>query len=121
MNEFSTFDTSDLEPYTSLTQLYINENNISDWNEVIKLGHLFPNLSQLIMIGNPITDLHSTQDAADICGKAFPNLSIINVTQTLLTGWDVIEKFRNFPSLSDLRITGLPFLDVSIGNLKSHR
>ena len=70
-----------------------------------------PGLENLVMIGNPMTSL---PEHSDLLARSFPNLSALNISDTNLQSWEEVEKLKHFPKLVNIRIQGLPFLEVHI-------
>lgn len=86
----------------------MNDCNISNWEDVRKLGRTFMSLESLTIINTNITCLSDDQMYAE-----FPKLSCLNIGQCCLGCWEELDKFGRFPALIHLRISGVPFLEVS--------
>lgn len=104
LNGLTTVDVSDKNTYPSVTKLYLNDNNIADWGNVNKIGKLFPNLDQLIMVKNPLSVVSET-DIQEAVGS-FSELRSLNISNTEFHSWTDIERLRKLENLSDLRLQG---------------
>ncbi|XP_055866633.1 tubulin-specific chaperone cofactor E-like protein [Biomphalaria glabrata] len=92
----------------SLQKLFFIGNKVTDWTEISKLGTFFPNLTFLLLSETDI----KTLDGADHAGECFPHLQILGLNRTLIESWEEVEKLRLFPSLTDIRLSGIPFLEA---------
>ena len=52
--------TLNIPVYQSLRLLQLTSNNISDWQQIAKLDQLFPNLDNLVLAENPISNCGKT-------------------------------------------------------------
>ena len=50
----------------------------------------------------------------DCIVETFPVLKNLNISGNPLESWEEIDKFRKFPSLENLRIADVPFLEVRV-------
>lgn len=85
----------------SLQRLHINNNNISEWVELERLGHAFPALHTLVVIANPLRD---TPNIATV----FPSLRSLTLNSTQLSQWRSIEALTTLPRLQDLGVHSTP-------------
>jgi hypothetical protein len=54
---------------------------------------------------------------AEETGAAFPNLKSLWISKTAINSWDEIDQLDKwFPALTDIRLTGIPILEVSVVN-----
>ena len=134
-----TFDPHFVKP--SLKILYFNNNDLSSWREVCKLGKCFPNLENLVISHNNISTFSTSEnddhhhhhdgdgagegDIADIndddgeqeqdeglcTSKCFRNLQILILNRLKINDWSVIDQLRQFPLLRHVRIQNVPLLD----------
>ncbi|GFR87933.1 tubulin-specific chaperone cofactor E-like protein [Elysia marginata] len=89
-------------------RLFFANNCITEWEEISKLGRSFPNLEYLLLSETDITGLGNPQDIP----QCFPNLKSLGLGQTQLKSWEEVEKLVCFPMLTDVRLSGIPFLDA---------
>lgn len=101
------FDTDFHKP--SLKVLYFNNNNLSSWKEVCKLGRSFPNLENLVISHNNIEKFTSTDDELNT-SRCFKNLQILIINKLNIDEWHVIDQLRDFPHLRHVRIQNIPLL-----------
>ncbi|CAL1536408.1 unnamed protein product [Lymnaea stagnalis] len=93
--------------YPSLHKLFFIGNKVTDWREINKLGSFFPNLVFLLLSETDLTHF----DGSDNIGECFPCLQTLGLNRTQLRSWDEVAQLRLFPSLNDVRLNGIPFLD----------
>lgn len=91
-----------------LCKLYMNNNEISDWGEISKIAKAFPFIHTLNLITSELSSLPDT-----ILRDEFRRLMLLNLSQSKLKSWEEIDKLGRFVVLDNLRITEVPFLDVS--------
>merc|ERR1712224_330550 len=82
-NSISTLD--GLHPCVKLTTLFISNNKIKDWDELIKLQQL-PELAVINLVNNPIYEGKTKAEAKPKVIEYLPNLK--NVDGEVLTGGD---------------------------------
>ncbi|PIK40435.1 hypothetical protein BSL78_22718 [Apostichopus japonicus] len=106
LNEFSSIPTpSDGDPrFTSVKKLYFNDNMVTSWSEIAKLGQLFPNVENLLLVNNPLSGL--TEDI----GGHFACLKQLSTLDTNLSSWEDIDNFNHFPKLTEIQLRGIPLL-----------
>lgn len=75
LNEYKRVNLSRV-PCPSLRLLHITDNLLQDWNEVRKLGLLYPRLTSLILANNSLSSIHEPDDSLQCL---FPNLHRINL------------------------------------------
>ncbi|KAH9509282.1 hypothetical protein Btru_046669 [Bulinus truncatus] len=100
--------TSAVIAYPTLHKLFFIGNKVTIWQEISKLGAFFPNLTFLLLSETEI----KTFEGSDMIGDLFPHLQTLGLNRTLLESWDEIAKLRLFPSLTDIRLSGIPFLEA---------
>ncbi|XP_033641163.1 tubulin-specific chaperone cofactor E-like protein [Asterias rubens] len=91
--------------YTSVKLLQFNRNQITKWQEVSKLGKMFPNLESLFLSENNLTGL------SDCIGEHFSCLQSLCVSETGIGTWEEIDALNSFPSLTEIRLTQIPLLE----------
>lgn len=96
--------------FPNLKQLFICGNPISSWNDVILIGKIFPHLESLIMADTRIASIPDPSTWKQF----FPHLQTINLNNALLSDWTDIDRLNSFSKLEDVRLQGLPVLEVSI-------
>ncbi|XP_078380713.1 tubulin-specific chaperone cofactor E-like protein [Oculina patagonica] len=94
------------EQYPSIRSLSINKHVITQWDEIGKLGFVFPGLIELRMSECPLENIIATE-----IPQQFPNLKVLNLNDTLLDTWEAIEALKCFPGLTDVSLMGIPLLD----------
>ena len=88
--------------HSSLQRLHINNNHISQWAELERVGHAFPSLHTLVAISNPLKEVRQEE------GQAFPSLQSLTLSSTQVSDWTSIESLASLPNLSDLRMYSVP-------------
>ena len=73
-----------------------------------QLGRFFTGL-EFVLFSE--TNVNGFGNPADI-PSSFPALSILGLNRTQLSSWEELEKLRHFPKLTDVRLSGIPFLEV---------
>ncbi|XP_035205204.1 tubulin-specific chaperone cofactor E-like protein [Stegodyphus dumicola] len=110
LNDYTCIDLPSNKQYTKLKQLFVCGNPISSWNDVILIGKIFPNLESLIMADTRIASVPEPSTWEDV----FLHLQIINFNNVLLNDWKDIDRLNHFCKLEDIRLQGIPVLDVSL-------
>ncbi|PIK40439.1 putative tubulin-specific chaperone cofactor E-like protein [Apostichopus japonicus] len=77
---------------------------VTSWSEIAKLGQLFPNVENLLLVNNPLSGL--TEDI----GGHFACLKQLSTLDTKLSSWEDIDNFNHFPKLTELQLRGIPLL-----------
>ena len=83
-NGYSTVTFDPSFTHASLNTLHINNNSISQWAELEKLSHAFPNLYTLVAISNPLQNI-------SIVDSTFPSLQQLTLSSTQISDWTSIE------------------------------
>ncbi len=94
--------------FPSVEELYFSKNLVTDWTELRKLGQIFPSVTSLILINVPIDTLGEDRMVD------FHRLKKLNLTGCGLCEWEQLEKVNGLPELTDIRVKGLPWLEVHI-------
>ncbi|KAI5736499.1 hypothetical protein M8J76_003888 [Diaphorina citri] len=90
--------------FSSLEELYLQENNIVDWGEVNALGSL-PNLKYLNLASTNLRNIKLNKE-----GHLFPSLETLIISENKIDSWDHISQLHYLPKLSSLRFTKNPIL-----------
>jgi hypothetical protein len=101
----------------SLTILYLNNNQLYDWDEVCKLGIAFPNLDTLVISDNNIADFSNKQKSFDenivlTTSESFKNLQQLIVNKIFINDWSTVDQLRDFPRLKHVRLHNIPLLET---------
>ncbi|KAK7497115.1 hypothetical protein BaRGS_00011645 [Batillaria attramentaria] len=107
LNDYTSVDLPPDFTYPSLQRLFFNGNKVYCWSEINKLGNAFPNLQQMFLAETNLCTL----DETDWMASNFSCLESLSLTKTQLEGWEEFEKLRLLPSLTDVRLLGIPFLE----------
>ncbi len=110
-NNYSRVTFSDRFVKYSIKILYFNNNLLSNWNEVCKLGRCFPNLENLVLSHNDLSNFSSIDEQLHT-SKCFQNLEILILNKLQINDWSVIDQLREFPHLKHVRIQNIPLLNV---------
>lgn len=110
LNDYGCISLPSNVQYPNLKQLYICGNPFSSWNDVVLIGKIFPNLESLVMAD---TNISSIPDPSS-WHHLFAHLQSLNFNNSPLSDWKDIDKLNHFQKLEDVRLLGLPLLDVSI-------
>ncbi|XP_077993197.1 tubulin-specific chaperone cofactor E-like protein [Glandiceps talaboti] len=105
LNSYGTVDISGT-PHTGIKLLQFNNNGITDFQQICKLGKVFPNLEHLYLVENNIQMLSGNFP------DSFPCLKCLSITNNEISSWEELDKINEFPKLSDIRIKCIPFLDT---------
>lgn len=93
----------------SVRILYLNNNNFSEWCEVLKFGTCFPMLENLVLSDNPLSNFLS--NSLLTTSSCFQNLEILILNKLNINDWVAIEQLRDFPSLKHVRIQNVPLVN----------
>uniref|UniRef100_A0A7S1AAG3 Dynein axonemal light chain 1 n=1 Tax=Noctiluca scintillans TaxID=2966 RepID=A0A7S1AAG3_NOCSC len=85
-NSISTLD--GLNPCLKLQTLFISNNKIKDWNELVKLQQL-PELSNILLVGNPIYEGLTKRQARPRVVEQLPDIK--SVDGEMITGTEAPE------------------------------
>lgn len=94
------------EQYPNVKSLSINKHVITQWNQIGKLGFVFPGLVELRMSECPLENISATE-----IPQQFPNLKVLNLNDSLLDMWEAIDALKHFPGLTDVSLMGIPLLE----------
>lgn len=103
LNGYSTVPECE-EFFESVKRLHFNGNNIKHWQEVERLGRMFPNLETLMIMENPLENLQ--RESKD---NSLVSLQALYLTKTMLSKWEDVDSLsRNFVSLKEVKLLGIP-------------
>jgi len=100
-------------------KLHLTGNLIEDWNEIARVGRLFPNLESLNLADCPIKSLDPTCDSETSTSQnnnklltsphePFKKLALLNLQNAKLNTWAEIDRLAKFPALMNLRTQNWP-------------
>ena len=116
----------------SLQRLYVNNNLLTRWAELERLGHAFPTLHTLIAIGTPLADTEEEEEEEEEegegeeegkgeretekgeeekgegMGAVFPCLCCLSLNSTRLSHWPTVDTLASLPQLQELSLLGVP-------------
>ncbi|KAH0541049.1 tubulin-specific chaperone E [Cotesia glomerata] len=95
---------------TQLVDLSLEGNNLSDWNEVLKLGNLL-SLENLNLNSNKIERVRFFCDDDEEKTKAFPKLRQLHLSKNCITEWRSISELEKLNNLEDLKLRDNPVFD----------
>ena len=102
INSYRTVALPDTFQHSTIQRLHFNENLITEWAELAKLSHAFPNLRTLIACGNPI------QEIPELPPDLFPSLQTLNLNDCALCSWPSLEHLHALGKLVDLSVMKIP-------------
>ncbi len=115
-NNYSTITFSKNFVKPSIKILYFNNNNLTHWSEVCKLGKCFPKLENLVLSHNDLTNFgpcHTQAPDSLFCNSnCFENLQTLIINKLKINEWSVIDQLREFPHLKHVRIQNIPLLNT---------
>ncbi|XP_058466734.1 tubulin-specific chaperone cofactor E-like protein [Malaya genurostris] len=112
------------EAHLGVKKLHLTGNHISKWNEICRVGRLFPNLESLVLADCPIESLQSSDTTGDLptttslqpmndgSHKHFRNLVLLNLSNANINSWDDIDRLSKFPALKNLRVQCWPLWEM---------
>lgn len=95
--------------FPRLQLLDLEDNNISDWEEVMHLSHL-PCLRHLWLGGNQLQRINLQPGST-----AFQHLQTILLRDNTLSSWGDVDSINRLISITDLRLSGNPILNDARG------
>ncbi|GER27598.1 tubulin-specific chaperone E [Striga asiatica] len=116
-----------VQGFNSLKLLNLENNSISDWNEIIKLSHL-PSLEQLFLNNNNINRIwysdcgelgepNSGCESHDKSFKPFNNLCSLSLGGNSIEDLESVDSLNSFPNLIETRLSGNPVTDLGKGGV----
>ena len=98
--------------YPTVKKIHMSKNNIKNWSELHKVGRLFPNLEHFVNIESQLENLRSDDEEENDMTRVFANMKSLALTQTNIEGWENFEVLKHCPALVELKVLGIPFLEV---------
>ncbi|VVA94930.1 unnamed protein product [Arabis nemorensis] len=114
-----TSTSSENQAFNSLRLLNLDDNCISEWNEVLKLSQL-PCLEQLYLNKNKLSNIvHSVNDneSSKKSSDPFPSLRCLLLGANNLGDLPSIDALNVFPKLVDIRLSDNPITDPVRGGV----
>lgn len=105
-NQYTSIEFSHTFVHPSLRILYFNNNMLSEWSEVAKLGKAFSNLDQLVLSDNSQLASFSHPENHQL----FRNLKLLIANRLSINEWSCLDELKRFPSLKHLRMQHVPLL-----------
>jgi len=109
-NNYSNIAFNENFAQNSIKIIYFNNNILSDWSDVFKLGKCLPNLESLILSENNLADLPGDFQT-DLVNQSFGKLQTLNLNKLKIQAWTTIDMIRQLPALKNLRIQHIPLLN----------
>lgn len=101
-NDYTSVDFDPSFSHPSVSRLHLNNNSISQWEEITKLSSAFPGLHKLVAGSLPVREI--PQQNSDM----FPVLSSLYLNNSGLSDWTSVEHLAALRKLSDLSVLNLP-------------
>ncbi|KAH8308744.1 hypothetical protein KR059_001289 [Drosophila kikkawai] len=93
--------------HPALKTLHFTGNPVEHWQEICRLGRLFPNLEALVLADCPIRSLQAEECKEDT-HRYFPSLRLLNLSSAQLNSWSAIDQLAKFGQLRNLRVKHWP-------------
>lgn len=105
------------QAHPQLKTLHFTGNPIEHWQEICRLGRLFPSLEVLVLAECPIKSLQSSTataelDSASESHKYFPHLKLLNLSCAQLNSWADIDELAKYSQLQNLRVKHWPLWET---------
>ncbi|KAH8331746.1 hypothetical protein KR074_010648 [Drosophila pseudoananassae] len=97
--------------HPELKTLHFTGNPVEHWQEICRLGRLFPNLEALVLADCPIRSLQAEEaenEAESASHRYFPSLKLLNLSSAQLNSWSAIDQLAKFGQLRNLRVKHWP-------------
>eukprot|EP00794_Sanderia_malayensis_P011260 gene11260-12440_t len=91
--------------YPNVKTLHFNRNELENWEDVIRVGKLFPSLKILILCENPVKEINFEKEVV------LHKLSTLSLSKTEINNWKSIDEIKKLPALEDLRLVGVPLAE----------
>lgn len=101
--------------YSTVERVKFDNNPVSSWKEVGKLGKAFPSLKYLSLAECPLSFKTEKEDFKE----RFGNLENLNLSSTLIETEGEIRWLNEFPKLREVRLTGIKFMADAEGNINN--
>ncbi|EDW61706.1 tubulin-specific chaperone cofactor E-like protein [Drosophila virilis] len=104
------------QAHPALKTLHFTGNPIEHWQEICRLGRLFPSLEALVLAECPIKSLQANAEldsaSASECHKYFPCLKLLNLSCAQLNSWADIDELAKYGQLQNLRVKHWPLWET---------
>ncbi|KAH8370711.1 hypothetical protein KR093_004745 [Drosophila rubida] len=108
------------QAHGELKTLHFTGNPIEHWQEICRLGRLFPSLEALVLAECPIKSLQASpavETALDSASaseshKYFPRLKLLNLSCAQLNSWADIDELAKYSQLQNLRVKHWPLWET---------
>ena len=97
--------------FGNVESLHYSNNGVQEWDDVMSLGKMFPNLQTLIICENAISKISC--EVSDVL-VYFSKLKKLSLSDNLIDNWQCLEILNSFPLLSNVRLKNLPLLEQYI-------
>ncbi|XP_030383795.1 tubulin-specific chaperone cofactor E-like protein [Scaptodrosophila lebanonensis] len=104
--------------HPTLKTLHFTGNPIEQWQEICRLGRLFPALESLVLADCPIKSLkdeaepstmsNDSSTASTESHKYFPSLKLLNLSSAKMNSWADIDELAKYSQLQNLRVKHWP-------------
>lgn len=101
-NDYTSVDFHSSFSHASISRLHLNNNSISQWEEITKLSSAFPCLHKLVAGSLPLREIPEQNS------EVFPSLVSLYLNESSLSDWASVEHLVALRRLSDLSILNLP-------------
>ncbi|GMI05375.1 hypothetical protein TrLO_g7653 [Triparma laevis f. longispina] len=88
--------------YRNLKRLVLNSINMKSWGPVSGFTDVFPNLEELYLASNDLSDISTCTSSTNNKVTGFPSLRLLDVSDCSLTTWSQVKSFSNLPMLESL-------------------
>ncbi|KAH9270260.1 hypothetical protein BASA83_007599 [Batrachochytrium salamandrivorans] len=102
--------------FVHLTVLSLENNSISHWSQVQRLGKL-PNLKNLNLAGNQLKSIEI--DKEDPIEPMFAQLTTLSLHHNLIDTWTSIHALNSLPKLAEVRLTLNPITSLDLSGRPS--
>lgn len=98
--------------FDQLTDLYMDDCNLSSWSHVLFYANQFPALQRFHLSENNFNEIFDTCDQTNLnIQDALNNVSTLSMNESVITDWKSIEVLGSLTNLKHLRIREAPLFD----------
>lgn len=108
-----------VQGFSSLRVLNLEENQISEWDEIVRLSEL-TSLEQLHLNRNNLSRVfYPTYDSTKVSfnNETFQNLRCLLLGDNNISDVESVDSLNSFPRLTDVRLSGNPVADPGRGGI----
>ncbi|KAK9750470.1 hypothetical protein RND81_02G199600 [Saponaria officinalis] len=119
ISEITPTSSGNVQGFDSLRVLNLEDNCISEWNEIVKLSEL-PKLEQLHLNKNNLSQVFYPSDNSthtSCSSVAFQHLRCILLGGNNITDVESVDSLNSFPSLTEVRLSENPIADPGCGGV----